>query len=292
MLARGTEVGLAHDLLAVPHEALEPLVGQEVGLGVAGRLDVTQVAQEDEQLLAREGREADHRAVEVAQLARREGVLGEARAERLVGVEAAARVGQPLGRSGEEDAEALGLALQHVVDDREDALVVEVARLAARQLVEVDHLVESDEQAAVARRARETRHELQVLVDRIVVDDRADTERSARLGLRRELRAQPAHGVGLQRVEPLVVAPPVGFDHLREVVAADQLREVREPLVDDLAACPARLLRLGERGRDEALDEPRECAAVRLRARREVVASAPGTAHALARRWLASDGPE
>ena len=70
-------------------------------------------------------------------------------------------------------------ALQAVVEDAQDLLVVGVAGLGVGQLVEVDQLVEADQQAAVAGQAHEAGEQLELVVDVGVVDDGADAERLA-----------------------------------------------------------------------------------------------------------------
>ena len=144
--------------------------------------------------------------------------------QRLVAVEAAAGVQQEFGRAAEQESEARARALQAVVQDAQDLLVVGAARLGVGELVEVDQLVEADQQTAVAGQPHEAGDELELVVEVGVVDDGADAERLARVGPGRELAAQPAHGVGLELLVPLVVPAPVRGDDLGEVVAAGHLR--------------------------------------------------------------------
>jgi hypothetical protein len=79
--------------------------------------------------------------------------------------------------------QAHGRALQRVVQDAQDLLVVRIAGLRVGQLVEIDEFVQADQQAAEAGQPHESRHQLELVIDRGVVDDGAHAERLPGIGL-------------------------------------------------------------------------------------------------------------
>jgi hypothetical protein len=123
-------------------------------------------------------------------------------------------------------------ALEAVVDDAQDLLVVGGTGLCRGQLVEVDHLVQAHQQSAVTRHAHEAGQQLELVVEVRVVHDGAHAERGAGFGLGGELTAQPAHRVDLELFVAGVVAAPVRLDDGAEVVTADQLGQLGHALPD------------------------------------------------------------
>ena len=81
---------------------------------------------------------------------RAEWILRQPGLQRLIAVEASARVHQELGCPSQDEAEMTGAALKHVVEDAQDLLKVPLPGLGRGQLVEVDQLVERHEQPLVA----------------------------------------------------------------------------------------------------------------------------------------------
>ena len=233
------------------HEGVQRLVGKR--LRGALLVHAADVGEQHEQILGREVGEADDRPRQVDQPVTREGVFSQARLQRLVAVQAAPRIHQKLRRPSHQHAEAGGAALQHVIQDAQDLFVVAVARLAAHQLVQIDHLIQNHQQALVTGLAHERREQLEVIVNAGVVDDRAHAEGAAGIGAGGEFRPQPAHGTGLQRFVAAFVALPITADHGRKVVAPGQLLKVGEPGADDPVGGHALLLGLPHRPGHEPL---------------------------------------
>ena len=209
------------------HEGAQRFVRQRrrgVGLKHAAN-----VGQQHEQILGRQIGEADYRSRQIDQSVPRKGVFGQSRLQRLVAVQAAPRIHQKLRRAAHQQAETGGAALQHVIQDVQDLLVVAISGLTVHQLVEVDQLVQHHEQAPVTGLPDERREQLQMIVDAGVVDDRAHLESGAGVGAGGVFCAQPTHRVCLQRFIVLLVALPVAADDGRKLVAAGQLFKMSEP---------------------------------------------------------------
>ncbi len=115
----------------MPHEGHKRLIGEQVGVAVAVRLNVAELGEQDVEFLLREVREADDGPAQVPVALGRERVLGEAALECLVAVQPAPRVHEELGRPTHEEAEVLNAALEAVVHDAENLLVIRLARLGA-----------------------------------------------------------------------------------------------------------------------------------------------------------------
>ena len=150
---------------------------------------------------------------------RGEPVRREPRGQRRVREQPAPRIHQELGRAAEQEADVLRAALRGVVDDPKHLLVVGAADRRSGDLVQVDHLVQADQQPGEAGQPHEARHQLEVIVEGRVVDDRPHAERGPGVDPAGELPAQPAHRVGPQPFVAAVVATPVGAHHRGEVVA-------------------------------------------------------------------------
>ena len=84
-----------------------------------------------------------------------------------------------------------------------------------------------------------------MIVDGVVVDERAHAEGGAGVGLGREFTAQPAQRVGFQLLLALLVAAAIGGEHRRIVIATDLLLQAFETLMDDrfcaIVHCPWQL---------------------------------------------------
>src|SRR5580765_7078021 len=92
-------------------------------------------------------------------------------------------------------------ALQTVIEDAENRLVVGLPRSLIRQSMRQNHhLIQIDKESRVTRFRAERSHQLERIVKVLVRDDPTDTKRLARLGLCRELRSQPAQRSGLQAI--------------------------------------------------------------------------------------------
>ena len=176
-------------------ELHEPLGAQGAPVAKVAGMDVRELLDEDEEFLVAERIEVDDGRKHVREPLAREAPLGEAAAERLVGVDATAAVLDGLWRTTHDEADVVGLALEGVVVHREDLLVVVLTRDGVRDLVEVYELVDEDEHALVARALEELGKELEVVVPVVVRDADVDAKLLAGLGLGSILAAKPAeHG--------------------------------------------------------------------------------------------------
>ena len=168
--------------------------------------------------------EPEHRAGEVLEAGVGERVVGEARRQCFVAVNAAATIFEKRVGSSEEEPEPGDVALQAVVQDAEQHFVVGRAGLRAVQAVgENAHLVDVDQQPGISGEPRERREELQVIVELGVVDDRSHVQVMASLGLGAVFGPQPAQGRRHQVVVVGLKALDVAADDGREVEAADQV---------------------------------------------------------------------
>ncbi len=217
---------------------------------------MAKLAQQDVEILRGEIRQSKDRSGIVNKPVSREGVFRQARLQRRIRIEAAARIQQEIGRAAEQETQAAHRALRAVVDDAQDLLIVGVPRLGVGQLVEVDHFIQADEQPAEADKPDETGHQLQVIVDIAVVDDGANAQRLPRIGPGEVLSAQPADRVGFQLLVPGIVTLPVFRDHLGEIIPTGHLGELAQPLVDhqfgSVAAGSGLCQRLGYESLDDA----------------------------------------
>ena len=194
------EVRLADPPIAMVHERRERLARHEEPGRILECKDGSDVRQEYQKILRRQALEPKHGTAQVDPPFGGEAVLGQPRLEGLVAVKAPAAVEQELGRSTEDEPETFHVALEHVVQDPQNLLVVLVPRLGALQLVEVDHLVEYHQQPSISGDADEAGKQLERVVDIGVVDYATHRKSLPGLGLRRILRPQPTQRRRLQAV--------------------------------------------------------------------------------------------
>src|ERR1700678_2472320 len=100
----------------------------------------------------------------VDQLVGGESVFREPGSKRGMGEQSAPAVEQEIWGTAEQEPQMGSGALQTVVEDPQDLLIVSGTSLGVSQLSEVDHFVEADKQAIVASHAYETGHQLDVVV--------------------------------------------------------------------------------------------------------------------------------
>jgi hypothetical protein len=98
---------------------------------------VAELGQQHIEVFGTEVGEPEYRRGPVNEIAGGEGVLRQPRLEGGIAVETAAGIQQELGGAAQQEAEAGG-ALQAVVEDAQELLVVGIARLGVVELVEVD----------------------------------------------------------------------------------------------------------------------------------------------------------
>src|SRR6266536_2641751 len=261
-LPRRPEVRVPDAPRAVRHVRGQRLVGHEVPGRVTPGVHVPQLGQQHEHVLRGQVRQPEHGSGVIDPVGRGEGVVGQPGRQRRVREQAAPRVEQELGRTAEQEPQLRGAALQAVVDDPQDLLVVGVPGGRTGELVEVDHLVDADQQPAEAGEPDEARHQLEVVVDGGVVDDRPHAEGGPRVHPAGELATQPAHRVGTQPFVAAVVAAPVRLYHGGEVVPARQLGQRREPGGDRLVRPGTGGVGLADRAGHEPLDDARQRPAV------------------------------
>ena len=154
-------------------------------------MDVRELLDEDQQLLGREGGQADHGSEKVHHTLAPKAPLREAASQRLVRIEPTPAVLDALRRTTHDDAQVGGLALERVIVHCQYLLIVVLAADRVGDLVQVHELVHEHDQALVARATQEAREELEVVVPVGISDDDAHTELASGLGLGAVLRAKP-----------------------------------------------------------------------------------------------------
>ncbi|MNS86811.1 hypothetical protein D3C72_1207260 [compost metagenome] len=135
------------------------------------------------------------------------------------------------------------------------------------------HLIEAHHETRVARHSDEGRHELEVVVNALVINDGPHTKVLPGFGLGDILATQPPQGGGHQHVVLAMEALEILADDDGEVIATHQLLQWLESIVDgtkDLlvtsAGRPNFVVDVG----DPTLHHARQCAPVRLGAGRKV----------------------
>ena len=143
------------------------------------------------------------------------------RAQRLITEKSAARILQKLRRAGKDDLQPRRLALKRVVENGKDLLIIVFSGHAVRNLIKIDAFVDEYDKPAVSEPADKNRHQLDIVVPVLIVDDAGHQKRRARLGFRTELPAQPAQAVALTSLVRRAPRAVIGIDYPCEIECAD-----------------------------------------------------------------------
>ncbi|MCY1299074.1 hypothetical protein D9M70_485890 [compost metagenome] len=258
-------------MITVGHEQRQCLVGQQIALAPACCIDMAQLLQQHVEVFRRQAGQADHRPRKIHQPRLGEVVFRQARLQSRVAVEPAAGIHEELGRTAQHEAKSLRRALQGIVEDAQDLLVVGVACLRIGQFVQVDQFVEAHHQATETCQPNEPRKQLELIVNRCIVDDGSHAQRGTSISLGGELATQPANRICLELLVALFEAFAVSSNHIGEIVTVDHLRQLSEVLTNHhLTVLPSRL-GLGLRLCDELLDDSLQSTTFRFGSSRQVL---------------------
>ena len=225
---------------------------------------MAQFLEEYVEVLRAQARKSNRGATEVDEFTAGKRVLGQTALKCGVAVETAPSVQKELGCSSEGETQSNCRTLQRVIQDTQDLFVVGVARLRIGKFVKVDQLIKADKQATEARKPHEPGHQFELVIDCGVVHIGAHAKGCFRVGLGRELTAQPAHSIRLQLFIAFFETAVVGSDDICEVIPIDQLRQVLQFLANDILCRPACLLGLRLGRSNELLDNASESPAFGL----------------------------
>src|SRR5690606_13846156 len=139
---------------------------------------------------------------------------------------------EKLGGTTQHKTKPLSGTLQGVIEDTQNLLVVSVASLGVGELVQVHQLIETYRQSATAGQPNESREQLELIVDRRIVDDGSHTQCGAGICPGSELATQPADSIRLELLVALFEAFAISRDYISKVIAVDHLCQLLEMLTN------------------------------------------------------------
>src|SRR5690606_6265485 len=187
------------------------------------RVYMTQFLQQHVEILRCQTSEAYDRAGQIYQPGLGEVIFSQTRLQRRIAVEAAARIHKKFGCTAQHKTKPLSRALQGVIEDTKNLLVVSVTSLGVGKFVQVHQLIETYHQPAKAGQPNKSSKQLELIVDRRIVDDGSHPQCGAGICLGSELATQPADSIGLELLVTLFEAFAIGRDYISKVIAVDHL---------------------------------------------------------------------
>src|SRR5690606_30335044 len=182
---------------------------------------MTQFLQQHVEILRRQTGEAYDRTGKIYQPGLGEVVFRQTRLQSRIAVEAAASIHEKLGGTTQNNTKPLSGTLEGGTEDTQNQRVVSVASLGEGELVRVQQLIETYHQSAKAGQPNESREQLELIVDRRIVDDGSHTQCGAGICPGSELATQPADSIRLELLVALFEAFAISRDYISKVIAVD-----------------------------------------------------------------------
>ncbi len=252
------------------HKLFDGLVGQQILRFIATGVDMTDLGQQHVEVFRREAGEAHNRPAEIDKPVAGERVLRQSALQGLIAIDAAPGVHEEFRRPTQDKAKANRRSLERVIEHAEQLLVVRIARLCVRELVEVDELIQTNQKSTKACQAHETSHQFELIIDRGIVNDSANPKRGSGVCAGGELASKPTYGIGFKLLVAFIKASAVGGNDIGKVIAVHKLGQLFELGSEDLFGRHSLRLGIGLCGGDEFLHHTGQCTSLRLRSRREI----------------------